>query len=191
MTSAPDRASFANRFQEQFGLPSERVREKVRDRLTPWAQDFIQASPFLVMSTSSAEGRCDASPRGGEPGFVEVIDDHTLNIPDVRGNRLFQSLENLESNPNAGLIFMIPGLNETLRVNGRARVVSADEGARPKVQNPDAGALRLQTIRIQVGESYVHCPRAYAFSDLWNSETIERHQEERPISPYSWSEGEA
>ncbi len=189
MTAASDSPEFANRFQEQFGVPSQKARDKVRDQLTPWACEFIGVSPFLVMATSNGEGRCDASPRGGEPGFVEVVDEHTLDIPDVRGNRLFQSLENLESNPNAGLIFMIPGLNETLRVNGRARVVSAEEGDRPRVQNPDAGALRLQTIRLHVEESYVHCPRAFGFSELWNPATIERHKEERPISPFSWSEG--
>ena len=136
-------------------MPSERARNKVRSRLTPWAREFIGASPFLVMATANGEGQCDASPRGGQPGFVEVLCEHTLDLPDVRGNRLLQSLENLESYPNVGLI-LDAWINETLRVNGGAQVIAAENAARPKVLNPDAGALRLQTIRVHVQEAYVH-----------------------------------
>ena len=101
--------------------------KKVKDHLEPYVRAFIEHSPFAVMSSSNADGDCDASPKGGEPGFVKVLDDRTLLIPDIGGNRLFQSYQNFESNPKAGFLFLIPGMDVTVRVNGRVRVLEGDE----------------------------------------------------------------
>jgi predicted pyridoxine 5'-phosphate oxidase superfamily flavin-nucleotide-binding protein len=102
-----------NRFQAQFGTPSGRAVTKLRDYMTAYVQDFIRQSPFVVMATSDQAGRCDASPKGGQPGFVRVLDDRHLLLPDVAGNKLFQSYDNMDSNPHVGLLFFIPGLNDT------------------------------------------------------------------------------
>ncbi len=175
----------SNRFQEQFGMPSERARTKVRDYMEPQVQAFIQKAPFAVLASSNAEGRCDASPKGGKPGFVRVLDDRHLLLPDVAGNRLFQSYDNIEGNPHVGLIFFIPGLDNTVRVNGSARVVDREELERRdmelEVYQPDDNAKHLQGLLIEVEEAYSHCPRALKFSDLWDIETIELHMRNAPI----------
>src|SRR5215213_5818435 len=98
-----------NIFQEQFGIPSKGASEKVRPYMIEWVQTFIRESPFMIMATSNADGQCDASPKGGKPGFVKVLDETRLLIPDVAGNRLFQSYANLVDNPQVGLLFLIPG----------------------------------------------------------------------------------
>ena len=171
---------FDNRFTRQFGLPSERVQKKVRDFLTEEVRAFIAKSPFLVMATSDPEGCCDASPKGGRPGFVAVLDDRHLLIPDVAGNKLFQSYLNVERSPGVGLIFFIPGVDRTVRVNGRATVVSREALAQRSVEmalfNPDDHAELLQGLLVEVREAYGHCPRALKFSDLWNAETIRDNQ---------------
>ena len=96
---------------------------KVKDFLEPYVQAFIENSPFVVVASSNSEGDCDASPKGGKPGFIKIIDDRTLMMPDIGGNNLFQSFENYESNAKIGLVFMIPGMDTTVRVNGRVTVV--------------------------------------------------------------------
>ena len=107
----------------ELGGPHPLAATKVKDFLEPYVRAFIEHAPFAVMSSSNANGDCDASPKGGLPGFIKVIDDRTLLIPDAGGNRLFQSYQNFESNAKAGLLFMIPGMDVTVRVNGRVRVV--------------------------------------------------------------------
>ena len=173
-------APFENRFTRQFGAPAERARKKVKDFLSEEVRSFIGRSPFLVMATADAEGRCDASPKGGRPGFVAVLDDRRLLIPDVAGNKLFQSYLNLEQSPGVGLIFFIPGVDRTVRVNGRATLLSREEVDRYRValslHNPDENAIMLQGIVVEVQEAYGHCPRALTFSDLWNAETIQENQ---------------
>ncbi len=169
-----------NRFTRQFGAPSERAQTKVKGFLSEEIQAFIARSPFLVMATADAEGSCDASPKGGMPGFVAVLDDRHLLIPDVAGNRLFQSYLNLEQSPGVGLIFFIPGVDRTVRVNGRASMVSREDLAQRKIEmsihNPDEDATMLQGLLVEVQEAYGHCPRALKFSDLWNVETIQANQ---------------
>lgn len=110
-----------------LGYPSELVKNKAIDALDEHCRQFIAKSPLLIMATSDAEGLCDVSPRGDAPGFVLVLDDNHLVIPERPGNRRMDSLRNILSNPNAGLIFLIPGLEETLRVNGRAYIVRDEE----------------------------------------------------------------
>ena len=168
----------ANRFQETFGTPSEGARTKVRDSLSKDLQDYIQRSPFAVLASSDSEGRCDASPKGGKPGFVKIIDDRHLLLPDVAGNRLFQSYENIDGNPQVGLLFMIPGQDRTVRVNGTASIVDKDELERQQmklaVHQPDDNARNQQGLLIEVDEAYGHCPRAFKFSKLWDTDQIEQ-----------------
>ncbi len=174
-----------NESQTIFGEPKERTKGKVKPFMSEWIQDFIQNSPFLVMSTSDGAGNCDASPKGGQPGFVKVLNETQLVLPDVAGNKLFQSYENTESNPHIGLIFMIPGMNVTARVNGRLRVLRKGETDFDRltlqVFNPDENAQLLQAMLIDVDEAYSHCPRAFAFSKLWDCETIQKNLDTPPI----------
>jgi uncharacterized protein len=183
MTTSETVAS--NRFTDIFGCPVERTAKKVKDYMTPYVQEFIKNSPFAVMATSDPQGRCDASPKGGKPGFVKVLDQRRLLFPDVAGNKLFQSYQNMDSNPHIGLVFMIPGVNDTVRVNGRVSIVEKAELDRLDVEvalhDPDDRSHHLQGIIIEVEESYGHCPRAYTFSRLWDVETIQTNQAERPI----------
>lgn len=172
-----------NRFQQQFGQPPERARTKIRDYMEPAIQEFIRQAPFAVLATCDAEGRCDASPKGGKPGFVHILDDRHLLLPDVAGNRLFQSYQNIDGNAYVGLIFFVPGLDNTARVNGSARVVDKEELERHnmdlQVHQPDDNAKNLQGLLIEVEEAYNHCTRALKFSKLWDTETIEQ-QRQRP-----------
>ena len=174
-----------SRFNDQFGEMSERARVKVKGEMSEFVQKFIQASPFVVMASSDPDGNCDASPKGGKPGFVKVIDGTRLLLPDVAGNRLFQSYQNMDDNPHVGLLFMIPGVNDTVRVNGTVTIVDREELERQKVELSlywtDDNAKHLQGIIINVEESYGHCPRAYNFAKLWDTEQIEENQTNRPI----------
>ncbi len=169
-------AATDNRFSRRFGRPSDRVRRKVADHLNEDVKAFIARSPFLVMATSDGTGRCDASPRGGRPGFVTILDDRHLLLPDVAGNRLFQSYLNIEQNPHVGLLFMIPGSERTVRVNGRAQIVTQEEVLRHiaglSIHNPDDNAVLLQGLVVEVEEAYGHCPRSFRFADLWNPQAI-------------------
>ena len=178
-----------NRFADTFGYPAGRAATKVKPEMTPYVQEFIANSPFAVMASSDPEGNCDASPKGGKPGFVRVLDDRHLLFPDVAGNRLFQSYQNMDANPHVGLIFFIPGVNDTVRVNGTVTIADKEELERRNIEvslyEPDDRAMHLQGIIIEVDESYGHCPRALTFSRLWNVEQIAANQEQRPISERS------
>jgi PPOX class probable FMN-dependent enzyme len=144
---------------------SDLVKKKCVDRLDRHCRDFIALSPFVVLGTANAEGKADVSPRGDPPGFVKVLDDRTLMIPDRPGNNLLDSLSNIVANPEVGLLFVIPGFDETLRVNGRAEVVRdaallaplAVEGKTPKV-----------AIRVSVREVYLHCAKSFRRARLWD-----------------------
>ena len=174
-----------SRFNDQFGEMSERARVKVKGEMSEFVQKFIEASPFVVMASSDPNGNCDASPKGGKPGFVKVIDGTRLLLPDVAGNRLFQSYQNMDANPHVGLLFMIPGVNDTVRVNGTVSIVNKEELDRQKVELElywtDDNAKHLQGIIINVEESYGHCPRAYNFAKLWDTDQIAENQANRPI----------
>ena len=175
-----------NRFRDAFGTPAGRAATKVVDYMTPYVQEFIKHSPFVVMASSNTEGNCDASPKGGMPGFVRVLDDRHLLFPDVAGNKLFQSYQNMDSNPQVGLLFLIPGVNDTVRVNGKVAFVNKEELDRQNVEvalyEMDERSLHLQGIIIEVEEAYGHCPRALKFSNLWNVDEIAANQTTRPIS---------
>ena len=174
-----------NKYQNKFGYPAERTAGKVKPVMAAWIQDFIRHSPLCVLATSNADGNCDASPKGGKPGFVKVLNDKQLFIPDVAGNKLFHGYGNIESNPKAGLIFFIPGHNNTVRVNGTVRVMDRSELAdvRLEVNNPDEKAEVLQGLLLDVEESYSHCPRALKFSSLWDVDEISKNIATPPLAP--------
>ena len=155
----------AERLHEIYGAPSERAVRKQLRRLDRHCRAFIARSPFLVVASADASGRCDASPKGDAPGFVAVLDYATLLIPDRLGNNRVDTLGNLLARPGIGLIFFLPGINETLRVNGRARVA-----AEPALLEPHAvnGKVPKSGILVSVDEVYFHCGKALIRSDLWN-----------------------
>jgi PPOX class probable FMN-dependent enzyme len=148
-----------------YGPPSEPVRRKVIDRLDDHCRDFVGRSPLVLLATSDARGRCDLSPRGGPPGFVAVLDEHRLLLADAPGNRRIDSLRNVLENPSAGLLFLVPGIGETLRVNGRAALVS-DAGL--LAAHPLGGATPKVAIGVRVEEAYLHCAKALRRSSLWD-----------------------
>jgi predicted pyridoxine 5'-phosphate oxidase superfamily flavin-nucleotide-binding protein len=166
-----------NPFNQQFGHPNERVAHKVKDTLPEAVKDFIRQSPFIVMATSNREGWCDASPKGGMPGFVKILDETHLLIPDIAGNKLFQSYLNMLDNPRVGIVFFIPGCPDVARVNGKVTILSAAEVKRREVEaavhNADDRTVVLQGILIEVEEAYGHCPRALNFGRVWDVERIQ------------------
>ena len=166
-----------DQLREALGGAHELAVNKVKDHLEPYVQAFIENAPFAILSSADAEGNCDASPKGGLPGFIKVVDERTLLVPDIGGNRLFQSYQNFESNPKAGLLFMIPGLNITARVNGRIRLLEPDkldeQGIEPELAWSDDNSGLVQGLLLDIDEAYFHCPRSMQFADLWNTEIIE------------------
>ena len=147
---------FNNRFTRQFGFPKRAPATKLEERLQGELREFIVQSPFLVMATSAADGSCDASPKGGRPGWVKILNDRQLLIPDVAGNRLFQSYLNMAENPQIGLIFFQPGDDETVRVNGTVEMIDRDALDELQVDlqvfEPDENAKILQGIVVTVAE---------------------------------------
>ncbi len=168
------------KLREKHGEPSGRAQNKINNYLADDVKEYILNSSFAVLSTSDSDGNCDASPRGGKPGFVKILNDTTLLMPDIRGNRLLQSTLNIESNPKAGLIFLIPGNNKSVRVNGTVQFLELREiekmGINNEIFNPDETSQMIQGLLITVDEAYRHCPRALSFSDLWNTETIRNNK---------------
>lgn len=150
-----------------LGEPSELVSRKTIDFLDSHCRDFIAKSPFVVVATADADGLCDASPRGDAPGFVHVIDDKHLIIPERPGNRRIDSMRNILSNPQIGLIFIIPGLEETLRINGRACVVQDENYLR---EMEVSGRTPQLGIAVEVEECFVHCAKAFKRSGLWEQD---------------------
>jgi PPOX class probable FMN-dependent enzyme len=150
----------------QYPQPTERILKKRRDHVSALGRMFIAASPFLVVATGSREG-LDCSPKGDRPGFVEVSDDgRTLLIPDRRGNNLIDSLRNLVDDPRIGLIFFVPGVNETYRVNGRARIsTDADLRRRFAVNGKEPATVMVVTVE----QAFEHCPKALVGSNLWQA----------------------
>jgi hypothetical protein len=170
----PQHALTAEELSARFGPASPKAAIKKRAEIDRHAARFIAQAPFLVMATASADGACDASPKGGPPGFVLVADPTTLLIPDYPGNRLFDGLRNLMENPRLGLLFMIPGENWTLRVNGRARIRDDAEALeRLHEHNPKGKAPQL-AIEVTVEECFFHCPKSFVAADLWNADKHRR-----------------
>ncbi|UUZ81736.1 pyridoxamine 5'-phosphate oxidase family protein [Paenibacillus sp. P26] len=148
-----------------LGFPSELVQNKVISHLDQHCLEFISKSPFLVMATSDNQGMCDVSPRGDAPGFVEVLDETHILIPERPGNRKLDSLRNILSNPKVGLVFIIPGLEETLRINGNACIIRDEDLLERMEVN---GKIPVVGIGVAVEECFVHCAKAFKRSNLWN-----------------------
>ena len=151
-----------------LGHPSELALKKQIAALDEHCRAFIRRSPFLLLATSDASGRCDVSPKGDPPGFVHVLDDTHLVIPDRPGNRRLDGMRNVLANPHVGIIFLVPGRDETLRVNGRAAIIRdaevlerlTVEGKRPHL-----------ALAVEVEECFLHCVKAFRRSKLWRSQT--------------------
>jgi PPOX class probable FMN-dependent enzyme len=153
--------------RELYGEPMERAVKKQLPRLEKHSRAFIALSPFLVMATTDPSGRCDASPKGDAPGFVQVLDDETLLIPDRLGNNRIDTISNLLTSPGVGLIFFVPGLRETLRVNGRASITTDPALLEPCIVQ---GKLPRSGILVRADEVYFHSGKALIRSDLWKPE---------------------
>ena len=153
---------------EHYGEPRGHLSEKEKPALSNHCRNFITLSPFCILSTSAVgDGPADCSPRGDAPGFVRVLDDTTIAIPDRPGNRRTDTFHNIIENPEVAVMFMVPGLNEVLRLNGRARL-SRDAGLlKTMVAN---GKTPLAALVIDIRYVYFHCGKAVIRSDLWNSE---------------------
>ena len=149
-----------------YRSPAAVVRSKVRAELDPAMQGFIGASPFVLVATADAEGNNDVSPRGGPAGFVKILDDRRLALPDLNGNNLLDSIHNILANPRVGLLFVLPGRDETVRVNGRAVLTTAAD-----VLDLFAGELRRPklAIGIEIEQAYVHCAKAFRRGRVWDA----------------------
>jgi PPOX class probable FMN-dependent enzyme len=150
-----------------YGFPGERAVAKEQPTLDDGCRAFIAHSPFLVMGTAGADGRCDVSPKGDAPGFVQVLDDRHLVIPDRLGNNRLDGMRNVVENPHVGLIFFIPGREDTLRVNGRARIVR-DEALLERLAV--AGKRPVTALVVEVEQCFLHCARAFKRAGLWQPE---------------------
>lgn len=162
----------ASQLRERYGPPSERSVKKEMQALDRHCRNFIAISPFLTLATCGADGHLDCSPRGDGPGFVAVLDERTLLIPDRRGNNRVDSLSNIVEHPKVGILFMVPGMNETLRINGRAKIIEDPALLEPlsvKGKAPRTG------IMVEVDTCFLQCSKALVRSHLWDREAqIER-----------------
>lgn len=168
MSQGPFRVILAdeNAVREVVGQPMELAVKKSLPKLDRYCREFVERSPFLTLATANDKGKADVSPRGDRPGFVLILDDQTLFIPERPGNKRADSLTNITLNPNVGLLFLVPGFDETLRVNGRATVVNDPallERCAVKGKVPKLGVL------VAVEEAYLHCAKAFRRAKLWDS----------------------
>jgi uncharacterized protein len=148
-----------------IGAPAELTCAKISDCLNPVTRLFIERSPFVCLATSSAAGHCDVSPRGDPAGFVRILDDRTLLMPERPGNRLADSLRNLLANPHIGLLFVVPGCTDTFRVNGRALITTDAALLAPCAVE---GKQPLLGVLVDIDEAYTQCSKAFLRSHLWD-----------------------
>jgi hypothetical protein len=151
--------------RQLYEQPLERAVRKQLDRLDEMARRLIAVAPIVLVASHDADGRCDVTPRGGQPGFVTVLDDDHLAIPDATGNNRLDTLQNVVATGHAGLIFLIPGRDQTLRVNGAARV-TADRALLDRLA--PVGKPPRTAIVVAADEVFTHCPKAFVRSRLWN-----------------------
>jgi uncharacterized protein len=150
-----------------IGSPSEVVVSKISDRLNALTRQFIERSPFVCVATKMPGGGVDVSPRGDPPSFVRILDDRTLLIPDRPGNKIADTLTNLLADPSIGLLFLIPGVGDSFRVNGRALIT--DDPELLSASEVAGSAPRLGIV-VSIDEAYTQCSKALIRSDLWNPE---------------------
>lgn len=147
-----------------YPAPGDAAVDKQLDRLDDHCRAFIAHSPLVVIGTSDDKGTCDVSPKGGPPGFVTVLSDHVLALPDLYGNNRLDSMRNLLTRPGVGLLFIIPGLDEALRVNGRGSITTSErvlaaarvDGRPPRV-----------ALQVEVDEAFIHCAKAFRRGSVW------------------------
>jgi PPOX class probable FMN-dependent enzyme len=163
----PDVIDDPGALRQHYSEPSRPAQRKQLDRLDPHCRRFIELSPFLVMATADAEGRADASPKGDAPGFVKVQDDRTLLLPDRVGNNRLDGLQNILANPHVGLLFFLPGYQETLRVNGKAWISTEPPHL---ALTAHAGKPPRAVLVVTVEEAYLHCGKALIRSGLWHAD---------------------
>jgi uncharacterized protein len=161
-----------------IGLPTETVVAKIADRINSLTRQFIERSPFVCVATASPDGGLDVSPRGDPPGFVRVLDERTLLLPERPGNRIADTLTNLLSDPRIALLFLIPGVGDTFRVQGEAKIVEDPDLLAASAVN---GKVPRLGILITVHQAYTQCSKAMIRSDLWNPD----HHIERSELPSS------
>lgn len=155
--------------EELVGRPAYRAANKVRAALLPIDRDWLAASPFCVLATADDQGRCDASPKGDPPGqLVHIVDDTTIAIAERPGNRRVDGYHNVLINPRVGLNFFVPGRGDTLRINGRARLVSDADFFEALVVK---GHHPILALVVEIEEVFYHCAKAFMRSQLWQHET--------------------
>ncbi|AXH90274.1 MULTISPECIES: pyridoxamine 5'-phosphate oxidase family protein [Micromonospora] len=154
--------------RELIGTPMPRAAAKDRRTLHERDREWLAASPFCLIATAGADGTCDVSPKGDPPGFALVLDDTTIAIPERPGNRRADGYRNILANPHVGLIFLIPGRTDTLRINGRARLISdAPWFADMEVK----GHRPVLAVEVAIEQIFYHCAKAFLRSELWQPET--------------------
>lgn len=153
--------------REVLGEPAQLVLNKIADRLNGLTRQFIERSPFVCVATASPDGGLDVSPRGDPAGFVRILDERTLLLPDRPGNRIADTLRNVLGDSRIALLFLIPGVGDTFRVNGTAAIVDDAELLAPSAVE---GKVPKLGILVSIDEAYTQCPKALIRSDLWNPE---------------------
>jgi PPOX class probable FMN-dependent enzyme len=148
-----------------YRAPSQLVQDKEIDHIDRHCRQFIELSPFATLATADADGWPDVSPRGGDPGFVKVLDEHRLVLPDRQGNNRVDSLRTLTANPKVALLFFVPGIEETLRVFGTAELLAADA---LELDLTEFGRAPRSVLRIDVRRAYFQCAKAVMRSGLWD-----------------------
>ncbi|TPG16269.1 pyridoxamine 5'-phosphate oxidase family protein [Pedococcus bigeumensis] len=164
----PTRIETVDQLVDLLGEPLPRVRDKARPALHDLDRDWLAASPFCLVATSDEQGRCDVSPKGDPAGFVRVLDDTTIAIPERRGNKRADGYKNILANPHVGLLFLIPGRGDTLRINGRAHLVSDAPWFDDMVVKGHRPVLALV---VEIDEVFGHCAKAFMRSQLWHPST--------------------
>ena len=160
--------STADELRAIYRMPGAGAAGKSRTSIDEASARFIARSPIVMLSTASAAGHCDVSPRGGPPGFVTVLDDTHIAIPDLGGNNRLDSLQNVVDNPQVGLLFLVPGLDDTLRINGPATISTADDVLdrhHPELRRPKSALV------VETRELFVHCAKAFRRSRTWQPDT--------------------
>lgn len=150
--------------RDHYREPMGGALAKQIDHLDDHCRTFIATSPFVLIGTAAADGTCDVSPKGGDAGFVKVLDDHRIAIPDLNGNNRLDSLENVVTNPHVGLLFLVPGMDETLRVNGRGCVTVDPDllDTFTEIRRP------ASVLGVEVDEVYLHCAKSFRRSSMWS-----------------------
>ena len=171
-----DVISTAAELRELYDAPRQMVIDKQQDRLDQYSEHFLQLSPFSILSTASASGVMDCSPKGDYPGFIKVLDNKTIAIPDRPGNNRLDSITNIVENPQIGVLLMVPGFGECLRINGEACIATNKSLLE---QFEYQGKLPKSVIVVAIKEVYFHCAKAIARSQLWK----ETAQVDRTVMP--------